>query len=189
MNHTFNPFWQQRITDIFLNALKAYPRILMLRVDLRIPDIPAATDAAVISRFTDSLKSKIYACQQRKKKEGKRVHATTLRYIWAREYGPKNGKKHYHMVLLLNRETWCSAGNYSDPGSLAGLIKQAWCSALRVDTQEYATLAHFPENPALWIDRDNNTQIQQGLERASYLAKDYTKITGDGERNFGCSQG
>lgn len=124
MNHNLNPFWQQRITDTFLNALKAYPRVLMLRVDLRTADIPAATDAAVISRFTDSLKSKIYAYQQRKQKEGKRVHATTLRYIWAREYGPKNGKKHYHMVLLLNRETWCSAGNYSDPGFSPGLLNR-----------------------------------------------------------------
>lgn len=189
MKYTFNSFWQQRITDTFHNALKAYPRVLMLRVDLRTPDVPAATDAAVISRFTDSLKSKIYTEQQRKQRIGKRVHATTLRYIWAKEYGPKNGKKHYHLVLLLNRETWCSAGNYSEPSSLAGLIKQAWCSALRVDTQEHATLAHFPENPALWIDRDNPSQLQQGLERAFYLAKDYTKITHDGERNFGCSQG
>lgn len=189
MNYTINSFWQQRITDTFLNALKAYPRILMLRVDLRTPDTPAATDAAVISRFTDSLKSKIYADQQRKKRSGIRVHATTLRYIWAREYGPKNGKKHYHLVLLLNRETWCSAGNYNNLGSLAGLIKQAWCSALRVDTQEHVTLAHFPESPVLWIDRNKPSQLQQGLDRASYLAKDYTKITTDGERNFGCSQG
>jgi hypothetical protein len=34
-------------------ALDAYPRVLMLRVDLRLPDAPAATDAAVISRFTE----------------------------------------------------------------------------------------------------------------------------------------
>lgn len=188
MNYTSNPFWQQRITDTLLNALKAYPRVLMLRVDLRLPNVQAATDAAVISRFIDSLKVKIAVYLLRKHREGNRKRMTDLRYIWAKEYGERNGKKHYHMVLLLNREVWCSAGNYNDPASLAGLIKQAWCSALRVGTQEYATLAHFPESPVYWIDRGNNEQLQEALLRASYLAKDHTKVTGDGERNFGCSQ-
>lgn len=189
MNYTYHTSWNKRILDTFKNALNDYPRVFMLRVDLRLPNIPAATDSSVISRFTESLKAKIAACQKRKRREDKRVHHTTLRYIWAKEYGEINGKKHYHVVLLLNRNSWHCAGDYNDPNSLAGLIKQAWCSALRIDAQEYATLAHFPQDPALWIDQGNSSQLQQGLERASYLAKDYTKITGDGERNFGCSQG
>ena len=188
MSYTVNPFWQQRIADTFKNALGAYPRVLMLRVDLRLPNTPAATDAAVISRFIDSLKVKISAYLLRKHREGNRRRMTDLRYIWAREHGEINGKKHYHVVLLLNREVWCSAGNYNDSTSLAGLIKQAWCSALRVDNDEYATLAHFPQNPACWIDLGNNEQLQEALVRASYLAKNHTKVTGDGERNFGCSQ-
>ena len=189
MNWTTNPFWQQRITDTFQNALNTYSRVFMLRVDLRLPDISASTDAAAISRFTDALKEKINAYIQRKKREGKRVHPTTLRFIWVREYGVVNGKKHYHLVLLLNRDTWCNAGDYRAPGSLAGLIQQAWCSALRVDTNLYATLVNFPDNPALWIDRGNNEQLQEGLKRAAYLAKNHTKLLGDGERNFGCSRG
>ncbi|HFE0980596.1 MULTISPECIES: inovirus Gp2 family protein [Enterobacter cloacae complex] len=189
MNYIFNDFWQQRIAATFQNALDAYPRVLMLRVDLRLPDTPAATDAAVISRFTESLKAKITACQLRKKQEGKRVHPTTLRYVWAREFGERSGKKHYHVVLLLNRESWCGAGDYKSPHTLAGMIKQAWCSALQVDVLQHDTLANFPENPVLWIDRGNSAQLQQALARADYLAKDHTKVTGDGGRNFGCSQG
>ncbi|MHC2118642.1 inovirus Gp2 family protein [Salmonella enterica subsp. enterica serovar Typhimurium] len=188
MNPRMNPFWRQRIADTFQNTLDAYPRVLMLRVDLRVPDCPAATDAAVISRFTDSLKAKIDAYIKRKQHEGKRVHATTLRFVWVREFGECNGKKHYHTVLLLNRDTWCGAGDYRAPDSLAGLIKQAWCSALRVDAQPYASLANFPQNPATWLDRGNAAQLQQGLERADYLAKYHTKVS-DSERNFGCSQG
>lgn len=188
MNQSVNSFWQQRITDTFQNALGAYARTLMLRVDLRIPDCPADTDAAVISRFTASLKAKIDAYIQRKKQEGKRVHHTTLRFIWAREFGERNGNKHYHAVLLLNRDTWCSAGDYQYNGSLAGMIKQAWCSALRVDAGQYSTLVHFPDKPALWIDRGNEAQLQQGLARADYLAKHHTKES-DGDRNFGCSRG
>lgn len=189
MNQTVNPFWQQRTTDTFQNALAAYARVLMLRVDLRIPDVPAATDAAAISRFTDAMKAKIDAYIKRKQREGKRVHITTLRFIWVREFGERNGKKHWHVVLLLNRDTWCGAGDYRDPDSLAGMIKQAWCSALRVDAQQYSTLANFPQNPALWLDQGNASQLQQALARAAYLAKHHTKVSGDGERNFGCSRG
>lgn len=189
MNHTHNPYWQQRIADTFDCALKAYPRTLALRVDLRLPDCPAVTDAAVISRYTDALKARIEAHQRRKRREGKRIWPTTLRYVWVREFGTHSGKKHYHVVLLLNRDTWCGPGDYNDPDSLAGMIKQAWCSALQVDAQQHALLARFPDSPVSWLDRGNITQLQQTLGRASYLAKYPTKLTGDGERNFGCSRG
>ena len=151
MSYTYDPFWQQRIADTFSCALNAYTRLLALRVDLRLPDTPAASDAAVISRFTDSLKARIAALQARQCREGKRVWPTTLRFFWAREFGEIKGKKHYHAVLL-NRDTWCGPGDYQDPDSLAGMIKQAWCSALKVDAQEHAVLARLPRRLALqWL--------------------------------------
>ncbi|STI14933.1 malate transporter [Escherichia coli] len=130
MTHEYNPFWQQRIRETVLRALDVHPRLTALRVDLRLPDVPAATDAAVISRFINALKARINAYQKRKRREGKRVHPTTLHYAWAREFGELKGKKHYHLLLLVNRDTWCRAGDYRAPRSLAGMIKQAWCSAL-----------------------------------------------------------
>ncbi|MCE1613515.1 MULTISPECIES: inovirus Gp2 family protein [Enterobacter] len=189
MSYTCDPFWQQRIADTFHCALNAYTRVLALRVDLRLPDTPSASDAAVISRFTDSLKARIAALQARQRREGKRVWPTTLRFVWAREFGEIKGKKHYHVVLLLNRDTWCGPGDYQDPGSLAGMIKQAWCSALKVDAQAHAVLARFPASPVSWLTRGDEVQLQQALLQASYLAKLETKATRDGERNFGCSRG
>ncbi|WP_049190477.1 YagK/YfjJ domain-containing protein, partial [Serratia marcescens] len=109
---TYHPYWQQRITETFNCALSAYTRVLALRVDLRLPDTAAATDAAVISRFIDALKARIAALQTRQRREGKRVWPTTLRFVWAREFGEIKGKKHYHAVLLLNRDTWCGPGDY-----------------------------------------------------------------------------
>ncbi|PWI77166.1 inovirus Gp2 family protein, partial [Enterobacter sp. CGMCC 5087] len=67
MSYTYHSHWHQRIADTFNCALNAYTRVLALRVDLRLPDSPAATDAAVISRFTDSLKARIDAYFQRKR--------------------------------------------------------------------------------------------------------------------------
>lgn len=130
MTYKYNPFWQQRIRETVRHALNVHPRLTALRVDLRFPDVPAATDAAVISRFINALKARIDAYQKRKHREGKRVHPTTLHYVWAREFGECKGKKHYHLMLLVNRDTWCRAGDYRAPGSLAGMIEQAWCSAL-----------------------------------------------------------
>lgn len=129
MTYKYNPFWQQRIRETVRHALNVHPRLTALRVDLRFPDVPAATDAAVISRFINALKARIDAYQKRKHREGKRVHPTTLHYVWAREFGECKGKKHYHLMLLVNRDTWCRAGDYRAPGSLAGMIEQAWCSA------------------------------------------------------------
>ncbi|WP_162943037.1 YagK/YfjJ domain-containing protein, partial [Shigella flexneri] len=117
-----------------------------------------------------------------------RVHPTTLHYAWAREFGVFRGKKHYHLLLLVNRDTWCRAGDYRDPGSLAGMIEQAWCSALGVDAGCYATLVHFPVRPAVWLERDDDAGLRDMLKRADYLAKEYTKVNGTGERNFGCSR-
>ncbi len=167
MTYKYNPFWQQRIRETVRHALNVHPRLTALRVDLRFPDVPAATDAAVISRFNalnaavinaavisrfiNALKARIdayqkrnHAYQKRKHREGKRVHPTTLHYVWAREFGECKGKKHYHLMLLVNRDTWCRAGDYRAPGSLAGMIEQAWCSALGVDAGCHATLVHFP---------------------------------------------
>ena len=188
MTHEYKPFWQQRIRETVLRALDVHPRLTALRVDLRLPDVPAATDAAVISRFINALKARIDAYQKRKRREGKRVHTTRLHYVWAREFGVLRGKKHYHLLLLVNRDTWCRVGDYRDSGSLAGMIKQAWCSALGVDAGCYATLANFPAWPVVWLERGDNASLQDALDRAAYLAKEYTKVNGTGERNFGCSR-
>ena len=59
MTYKYNPFWQQRIRETVRHALNVHPRLTALRVDLRFPDVPAATDAAVISRFINALKARI----------------------------------------------------------------------------------------------------------------------------------
>ena len=71
MTYEYNPFWQQRIRETVLRALDVHPRLTALRVDPRLPDVPAATDAAVISRFINALKARIDVYQKRKRREGK----------------------------------------------------------------------------------------------------------------------
>lgn len=105
----------------------------------------------------------------------------------AREFGELKGKNTI-TCCCWSTGIRCRAGDYRAPGSLAGMIKQARCSATGVDAGCYATLAHFPDTPAVWLARNDDTGFQQVLERADYLAKEHTKAHGTGERNFGCSR-
>ncbi len=85
MTYKYNPSG----SNVFVrrHALNVHPRLTALRVDLRLPDVPAATDAAVISRFINALKARIDAYQKRKHREGKRVHSSTLHYARAGSSG------------------------------------------------------------------------------------------------------
>ncbi|WP_159187282.1 YagK/YfjJ domain-containing protein, partial [Escherichia coli] len=81
--------------------------------------------------------------QRKKRRANKRVRATTLRYFWCREFGKEKGRKHYHVILLLNKDTWCSPGDFTVPSSLATLIQLAWCSALHLEPWQGNGLVHF----------------------------------------------
>ncbi|EGI4723406.1 inovirus Gp2 family protein, partial [Escherichia coli] len=144
-----NAYWLSRFESILNSALAQHRAVSLIRVDLRFPEYMPATimdtdlDSAVISRFFESLKAKIQAYQRHKRRANKRVRATTLRYFWCREFGKEKGRKHYHVILLLNKDTWCSPGDFTVPSSLATLIKLAWCSALHLEPWQGNGLVHF----------------------------------------------
>ncbi|HAM2440876.1 inovirus Gp2 family protein [Escherichia coli] len=144
-----NAYWLSRFESILNSALTQHRAISLIRVDLRFPEYMPVTimdpdpDSAVISRFFASLKAKIQAYQRHKRRAGKRVHATSLRYFWCREFGEEKGRKHYHVILLLNKDTWCSLGDFTVSSSLATLIQEAWCSALRIEPWLGDGLVHF----------------------------------------------
>lgn len=188
MSYAYHLPWLQKIADTIKKSLNEYPRTVMLRVDLRFPDIPSKDDDAAISRFIDSIKARIKANQRKKKKQGKRVHETKLRYVWVKEYGKAKNKKHYHVILILNKDAWCYLGEYKSKSSLSGIIMRAWCSALKLNDSQYLSLTHFPDNAMHWIHKNRPNEFTQAMSRAIYLAKYHTKSIGDNERNFGCSQ-
>ena len=144
-----NAYWLSRFESILNSALAQHRAVSLIRVDLRFPEYMPATimdtdlDSAVISRFFASLKAKIQAYQRHKRRANKRVHATSLRYFWCREFGKEKGRKHYHVILLLNKDTWCSPGDFTVPSSLATLIQLAWCSTLHLEPWQGNGLVHF----------------------------------------------
>ncbi|MBD8198655.1 inovirus Gp2 family protein [Pantoea agglomerans] len=143
-----------------------------------------------------SLKERIEADLKRKKKAGKRTYPCRLRYVWVREFGLE-GKKHYHALLLLNKDAYFHPGDYNkESGTLASLIAGAWVSSLRLSYPADRGLVHFPTNGFYHLNSKGekelitsiNTKMDTLKFRTAYMAKVKSKSNEDGERNFGCSQ-
>lgn len=192
----------KRIQDTINKSLNEYPRTLLLRADLRLPEINASmyhVDSTLITRFMTSLKAQIDADLQKKQKAGKRVYPCRVRHVWVREFN-QDGKKHYHLVLLFNKDTYAYPGNYTSTNgeyshNLAFMIMEAWVRTLHLHTtlnyQQFYALVAFPTNGYYHLNTnspDFYAQYSDVINRVNYLAKEYTKDYSDGQRNFGCSQ-
>lgn len=199
---TLNQNYVKRIQDTITKAMNEYPRVMVLRVDLRLPEIEAGSyknDSGIVTRFIVSLKTQIEADLLRKYHAGKRVHSCHVRHIWAREFN-EYGKKHYHVALLFNREAYAYPGSYTSTNgeythNLAVMIMEAWVRALGLNTvanhQQYYPLVEFPANGYYHLSKNHNDYAAQSssvTDRLNYLAKDYSKDSSDSQRNFGCSQ-
>lgn len=191
---TYNPNYQSRIATTVDKALQSHNRVTAIRVDLRLPNNFGGLDmsSSIITRFIESLKSKIAADLRRKEQAWGRKLTCNLKDVWVREVGPVNGKKHFHVLLLLNKDVYYTLGDFNDlSGNLSAMIRQAWCSALGLPYQEFQRLVHFPIGGVMYMDANHPEFIQQlqiVLDRANYLAKEFSKQYGDGQRSFGCSR-
>jgi len=189
-----NQYSVKRISETLNKALLEYPRTLVLRVDLRLPD-SQCYESTLITRFIVSLKAQIAADLNRKQKSGIRTHPCSVRYIWAREFG-QCGKRHYHVVLLFNKDTYAYAGSYqSEYHNLAHMIQEAWSRVLNIppapDGYPHYALVEFPPDPYYHLNTRKesfNADYQAVMNRVLYLAKTYSKDCSDGQRNFGYSQ-
>lgn len=190
--NSLNADYRQAFYDVIRHATDEFPRTLALRVDLRFPgDYQYGLSSRAITRFIESLKAKLLVDCQRKNKRWRRNLNNRLRYVWVREIGERNHRKHYHILLLLNKDVYHGAGNYHADDSLYALIRQAWCSALGLDWQQYSALANMPRNGCYYLNRNSPDYMQQmtGLrKRMDYLAKNYTKCYDDGYRSVGMSR-
>lgn len=193
-SYSYRQDYIERIRQTLNVSVRHHSRLACFFITLRFPQQGACRDdSEVISRFFDALKYQINRYIDIKRLDGKRVHATTLHGAWAREFGLKNGNKHYHVALMLNKDTFHTLGHYSfsssGAGSLANLIQKAWCSATGLPVDLHACLASFsPDLPCMWIEHNDPYQRTAVEQRMFYLAKNYSKRCGDGERSFGCTQ-
>ncbi|WP_248004921.1 inovirus Gp2 family protein [Serratia surfactantfaciens] len=191
--YSYNSQYQQAFYDVIQDAVSEFPRTLALRVDLRFPrGYQYGLSNKEVTRFIESLKAKLKVDCQKKNRRWRRNWGNRLRYAWVREVGERNRRKHYHVLLLLNKDFYYGAGKFDSNDSLAALIQQAWCSALNVDREQYSALANLTKNGMYYLNGNSSDYMQQVtdlLKRMDYLAKDHTKCYDDGYRSIGTSRG
>ncbi|HEJ7040596.1 TPA: inovirus Gp2 family protein [Serratia liquefaciens] len=191
--YSYNSQYQQTFYDVIQDAVSNFPRTLALRVDLRFPQgYRYGLSNKEVTRFIESLKAKIKVDCQKKNRRWRRNWVNRLRYAWVREVGERNRRKHYYVLLLLNKDFYYGAGKFDLNHILAALIQQAWCSALNVDREQYSALVNLTKNGMYYLNGNSSDYMQQVtdlLNRMDYLAKDHTKCYDDGYRSIGTSRG
>ncbi|ROJ32926.1 malate transporter [Morganella morganii] len=187
----------QRLEALTAFVMNEHARVLAFGLDLSLPqhNQHKGYESAVITRFIASLKAQITAYLKRRSREGKRIYPCPVYYAWAREFGELNGNKHYHLVLLVNREVFsCMMLKLGVKGTGRGLLltmaAKAWSHALKLKGKAKEKVSYHLAG-VFELNRKEGTHssdYEGYLKRICYLAKKRSKENDDGERNFGCSQ-
>lgn len=173
-------------------AAAMYSHAVAIRFDLHFPSCGTADnmalqyDSKVITRFFESLKSKIkHDILKRRRKTNqntankRQVHDTDLFYAWTKEIKSSN-YPHYHVLVIVNGNAFRDLGIFKPD---KGLVGEAWSSALGMDFYQHG-LIHVPEN-AVYHNRKSDG-LQQAfshidfLKRIHYMAKLHTKDRSNG---------
>ncbi|WP_339330320.1 inovirus Gp2 family protein [Aeromonas hydrophila] len=201
-NYSFNVDNLEKILSVSECALKHYARVFAFRVDFHFEQhtgvgmylaLKPESGSRILKEFFSRLKWLIQCDESERRYEGKRVHPTEIRYVWAREQTTDAPSPHYHMMIFLNRDAYYKLGSYaSERMNLANKIRVAWHSAVydeNINLQDCKKmgLVHFPENAEYLIERNDTESFKKMLVRAAYLAKNETKRRGEGYRCFGGS--
>lgn len=160
-NYSFNVDNLEKILSVSECALKHYPRVFAFRVDFHFEQhsgfgmylaLKPESGSRILKAFFSGLKWLIDRDESERRYEGKRVHSTEIRYVWAKEQTADAPCPHYHMMFFLNRDAYYKLGNYeSERMNLANKIRVAWHSAVydeNINLQDCKRmgLVHFPEN-------------------------------------------
>lgn len=196
-NSEKNAYHMQRLDALTAFVMNEHARVLAFGLDLSLPqhNQHKGYESAVITRFIASLKAQIAAYLKRRSREGKRIYPCPVYYAWAREFGELNGNKHYHLVLLVNREVFsCMMLKLGVKGTGRGLLltmaAKAWSHALKLKGKAKEKVSYHLAGVFELNRREgtHSSDYEGYLKRICYLAKKRSKENDDGERNFGCSQ-
>ncbi|HGS5146674.1 inovirus Gp2 family protein [Vibrio diabolicus] len=179
------------IKQTFDNALKQYPRTLLLRIDLRYPQgfSSEKVSSKQITKFQESFKA--IMCAYLKRKTHNR-HSKP-RFIWCKEVVTSE-TPHYHVAVLLNGDVFQGIGPYDDIKGeyVSGMIAKAWASATGLSVEQASRAIYYPNNGTYEINKRLDeeafyNQYNQAFYRVSYFAKKESKLPGNG-RSFGYSR-
>lgn len=195
------PFIKQyldRLYTVSQQAVDQYPRVFAFRFDLRIPASSCLVKDdyknSLLKKFMSSFKAKIKHNRDMARKDNKYAHDSTVRYVWAREIG-QHGKPHYHLVVFLNYDAFCTVGKYElGRDNIFNRLLEAWAVALGLPVAKVTGLVEIPKNAYYKLTSKNSADLNEldsfgeFFFRASYLCKAATKTYGDGQHGFGASR-
>lgn len=181
--------------DIILNVLNSaislFPRVAVFRFDLSYAQAMdfVADKSSDISRFRDLLVQRMMCDVREKERSWGRNLIHHMFYVWVREYGSVNGRKHYHVLLFLNKDIYHSFGNFSiESGNLGSMIRDSWNTA----TGNYLyPQAQVYFGRVFYITRNDvvdESAFPEFMSCVNYLAKERDKHYGDGYRSIGSSR-
>lgn len=183
----------ERILQVTHLALDQHARTFAFRVDLRFPQNHSGVELEsnlAMERFMASFKAKIRANREQALQRNSRLHDSAMRYIWCREYGAESQSPHYHCVIFLNHDAFCSLGKYRlGADNLFNALHQAWASALRIPVQQASGLVHIPHAGSWCLKRGDTPTLCAFFAQVSYLAKAHTKHYFQCMHMFGSSRG
>ena len=192
--YTINEDMFGRFISVLDMAVDANRRVFAFRVDLRLPagmNLTPEIEKRLVDRFVASFKAKVKHNRAMVIKLNPNAHDTDVRYSWAREVSA-DGVVHYHFVFYLNRDAFNSLGSFkAKNGNLYTRLVEAWASALGITAGETVGLVHVTENAMfhLNVNSDNYAEVRERLgHNLSYLAKEETKVLGDGKHRYGYSR-
>ncbi|WP_084783896.1 inovirus Gp2 family protein [Marinobacterium aestuarii] len=171
-------------------AIQDHPRTFAVRLDMRFPighDISYDSNY-VMQMFIKSLKSRMKVRYESIRRSEHRAHASNLRYVWAREIGGNDGRLHYHMLLLFNKDAYYTLGNLRlEIGTLYSMIRASWASAIGIHFDFSGGLVNVAGS--FWLQpTDGYASRPELFKSVSYLCKEHTKHYGGSVRSFDCSR-
>ncbi|WP_281516091.1 YagK/YfjJ domain-containing protein [Vibrio parahaemolyticus] len=187
----------EKLQQVIQLACYNYRRVYAVRIDLRFPQFgvnPALfSDNACLKKFFTYLQREIDASRLK--------YHTKVFYVWAREQNTSE-HPHYHLLILLNYDSICGIGNYSqsvgggyEAENLYHRMVRSWSKAIGVPSELAGGLVNICKKPftndiaqfAITNEYDN-TQYDELFHAASYLCKAHTKNFAQQVHCFGSSQ-
>lgn len=173
------------------HALQKHSRVFAVRVDLHFPHYYHPIEQEALSNhylqsFIKALRHRLRQYRINKQRVGQRVHDVEFDYVWAREVGDKNGRLHFHLLLLFNGHAFRSLGNFSNEHeSLYNRIGEAWAQSLGLHLSEGVRFFHIADGGSCVIPANSPEDVAKVFRRASYMVKVATKGFHDGCHPFG----
>ena len=199
-NHDMHAGYLATTHRVLVAALNQHPRSILFHVVLRYPQHWLNGSEGSVTRFLKAFKAKIHADLRRRDRQGRKCHSTKVNYVWCRESSTEL-KEHYHVFILLNRDTYRRLGHPSGTrvGELTWMISSAWAGAIGLHHTNVSGLIEFKspksiiaKNIASSVAKEVDGVMRDSLESAfhwmSYVCKLTTKDYGEGVRHFGSSQ-